>query len=122
MKKLPMLVIVMITVMLMVAGCGGASPEFSVDTAPKYKDGESYPITLSVTDNGEAVTGMDILATLEMEKMDHGTIEVSFDDNGDGTYTGEVELPMGGEWIAGIEAELDGKTYDEILTFDVKEE
>ena len=107
--------------LIMLTSCG-SSPEFKVDTAPKYKVDVTYPIILSATENGDAVTGLDIVATLEMAKMDHGVIKVEFDDNGDGTYTGEVELPMGGEWIANVEAEQDGKTYDDMLTFDVKEE
>lgn len=105
----------------MLTSCG-SSPEFKLNTAPKFKVDVTYPIILSATENGDAVTGLDIVVTLEMAKMDHGVIKVEFDDNGDGTYSGDVELPMGGEWIANVEAEQDGKTYDDMLTFDVKEE
>ena len=121
MKRIIIIAVMIATSLIMLSGCG-SSPEFEVETAPKYKDEVAYPITLKVTEDGEPVQGMDILATLEMAKMDHGIIEVNFTDVGDGTYSGEVELPMGGEWIANIEAELNGDTFDDVVTFDVKEE
>lgn len=107
--------------MLLIAGCGGGSIDFSVETPPKYKDGEAYEMVVKAEDNGESVTGLNMIATLEMAKMDHGIIEVVFSDNGDGTYVGEVELPMAGEWIAALEAEEDGEVYETTLTFDVTE-
>lgn len=120
MKRLT-LVITGIVLMLLIAGCGGADLDFSVETPPKYKDGEAYEMVIKAEDNGEPVTGLEMTATLEMAKMDHGIIEVVFSDNGDGTYVGDVELPMAGEWIAALEAEKDGETYEMTLTFDVTE-
>lgn len=124
MKKIRLAVFIVIVMvgLLTLTGCGSSSLDFTIETVPKYKAGESSPISLTVTDGGEAVAGLDIVATLEMEKMDHGIIDVEFTDEGDGTYTGDVELPMGGEWIASIEAEQDDKTYDDLLTFEVKDE
>lgn len=111
----------LIAFMLLLVACGSNNIEFTVEQAPKYADGETFPMTLKVMEDDEVVTGLDMVATLEMAKMDHGTIEVTFIDNGDGTYDGEVELPMAGEWIADIEAELDDQTYEKILTFQVNE-
>jgi len=112
---------IILILVFVLAGCGGSKMDVTVEEIPKYKNGIPYPIVLSVMDGDEAVTGLEIIATLEMARMDHGTIEVVFSDIGDGTYEGEVELPMAGEWIANIVLTLDGKTYDEILTFDVTE-
>lgn len=103
-------------------GCGGVKMDVAVEEAPKYKDGVDYPIVLSVTAGDEAVTGLEVVATLEMARMDHGIIEVEFSDQGDGTYVGEVALPMAGEWIADVVVTQDGDTFDETLTFDVDEE
>lgn len=119
-KKLMIIVVMML---LFVVGCGG-SEEFtlSVENDPYYHQGELTEIVLLAEDeNGEPITGLSITGKLEMEKMDHGLIEVAFKDNGDGTYTGEVELPMGGEWIMDTVSELDGKEYSHVLRFQVNE-
>lgn len=108
--------------LLVAAGCGSDSVSLEVQNDPYYKEGEPTEIVLeAVDDSGEAVTGLAITGELEMEKMDHGTITVSFDDNGDGTYAGEVLLPMGGEWIMSATVEKDGKEKEQIVRFQVSE-
>lgn len=112
---------IFLVVGLFITGCGGSGFDVTIEETPKYKEDIAYPIVLSVQDGEEAVTGLDMTASLEMARMDHGTIEVTFSDRGDGTYEGEVVLPMAGEWIANIVLTQDGKTYDDTLTFDVNE-
>jgi len=116
------LIAIILVLGLVLAGCGGAKMDVALEETPKYKDGVEFPIVLSVAEGDEAVTGLDIVATLEMARMDHGIIEVVFTDQGDGTYSGEVALPMAGEWIADVEMNQEGNTFDETLTFDVHEE
>ena len=116
-----MMMLFSLLLVVVIVGCGTSSIDFSVDTPPKYKDGESFPMVIEATEDGEAVTGLDIVATLEMAKMDHGIIEVVFTDQGDGTYVGDVELPMAGEWIADLTAKNDKDTYEATLIFEVKE-
>ncbi|MCG5102160.1 FixH family protein [Oceanobacillus alkalisoli] len=112
---------IIITGLCFLAACGGSDIDFSVDNSPHYvTDGETE-IIIMVEDNGEAVSGMTIAGSLEMAKMDHGVIEANFTDNGDGSYTANVDLPMGGEWIMETETELDGKVYEETITFNVSE-
>lgn len=118
MKKLVGLILIFA---ITLSGCGGGNVDIVLKEAPHYKDGVAYPIVLSVTEADEGIFGAEVMATLEMEKMDHGLIDIVFTDLGDGTYEGEVELSMAGEWIATVVVERDGKTYEEILTFDVKE-
>lgn len=118
MRKL-LAVIMLATVALW--GCGGGNLDFAVEKAPVYEYEVASDFIITIKDKDEAITGVKMQAILEMAKMDHGIIEVPFIDNGDGTYTGAVELPMGGEWIASIEASKDGKDFEEVLTFDVKE-
>ncbi|MDS9472925.1 FixH family protein [Sporosarcina pasteurii] len=113
--------LLMIATIMILAGCGASKLDFIVEKAPVYEEEVASEFVLKVTDSAEEVTGLSIEATLEMAKMDHGVIEVFFNDSGDGTYTGNVELPMGGEWIADIRAEKDGKMIEDVLTFDVKE-
>lgn len=112
-------VILFALLLMFMAGCGGADPNFTVENSPSYKDGEPTEIILAAEENGEAVTGLNMIGELEMEKMDHGMVEVSFTDNGDGTYKGDVELPMGGEWL--MELFVDGEETGEIIRFQVNE-
>jgi|SRR5690625_2804885 len=107
--------------MIFLVGCGASEVEVEMETLPNYVDGETSPIELSVTENGEAAEGLEITGTLEMARMDHGIIEVVFEDNGDGIYGGEVELPMGGEWIMETQIDSDGSIQEEVITFDVSE-
>lgn len=112
----------LIMIGIILAGCGSSALDVSLEETPKYKDGVEYPISLSVQDGDGKVTDLEIVATLEMARMDHGVIEVVFTDQGDGIYTGEVALPMAGEWIADLELSQDGDITEEVLTFDVEEE
>lgn len=119
MKKITLAVLALVIVLV---GCKSDGVDFSMETAPGYKDGKAFPIVIKAVDGSQSVTGLKITASLEMAKMDHGTIELQFTDNGDGTYQGEVELPMAGEWIADIHAEKDGNIYEDSVVFDVEAE
>lgn len=112
---------IMLLIGFVLVGCGGGKMDVTVEEPPKYEDGVAYPFVLSVTEADEGVTDLEIIATLEMARMDHGIIEVVFEDLGGGTYEGEVELPMAGEWIAEVVVTKDGKTFDETVVFDVDE-
>ncbi|RKD24414.1 hypothetical protein BEP19_08475 [Ammoniphilus oxalaticus] len=118
MKKM---MIVLVGMMLLVAGCGSAKIGFEVVNTPEYKNGVESEIILKATESGKAAEGLVIEATLEMAKMDHGHIEATFEEVEAGEYRAAVELPMGGEWIADIRAEADGSETTEVITFDVKE-
>lgn len=112
---------VLLFVSILLIACGGGKMDISVVEAPKYKDGVSYPFVISVMENDEGVNNLEIVATLEMARMDHGHIEVVFSETGEGVYEGEVELPMAGEWIANVVITQDGETTDETLVFEVEE-
>ncbi len=107
--------------MFVMSGCGASKVDITVEQAPVYEGESSSEFIVKATEADEGVSGLTIQATLEMAKMDHGVIEVTFIDNGDGTYTSDVELPMAGEWIADVRADHNGKEIEEVLTFDVKE-
>ncbi|GAM14565.1 FixH family protein [Mesobacillus selenatarsenatis] len=108
---------------VLLAGCSSGSDfEITLREAPKYKAGESYPVVIEVMKDGEPVDGLEFAAYLEMAKMDHGTIELNFEDKGNGVYESSVELPMGGEWIANIEGESDGSAFEHVITFEVEKE
>lgn len=116
------IVIIALFIIILFSGCSASNLDFTVDTAPRYKADQSYPIVLKAIENGESISGLQLVATLEMARMDHGIIEVVFTDVGNGLYEGEVALPMGGEWIANIVAVKNGKEVEEIVTFQVNED
>lgn len=109
--------------MVILAGCGSDSDfEVSLKEAPKYKAGESSPVVIEILQNGEPASGLEFTAYLEMAKMDHGTLELNFEDKGNGIYESSVELPMAGEWIANIEGEADGSGFEHVITFEAEKE
>ncbi|SEB21013.1 YtkA-like [Thalassobacillus cyri] len=114
MKKLVLLVLVLI---FGLAACGGNDIAFSVEDTPLYKQGEASVVTVRAEQDGEPLQGLTLSGLMEMEKMDHGEIDINFSDNGDGTYTGEVELPISGEWIL----DLTSGDAEKILTINVGE-
>ncbi|TQS74857.1 hypothetical protein DX933_08790 [Ornithinibacillus gellani] len=113
--------VVAILLMLLLFGCSSEAIDFTVERVSPYQAAEAITIVIQAEKNGTAIADLELSGQLEMAKMDHGTIEVVFTNQGDGMYEGEVELPMGGEWIIDLTAEMDGKTYEELLTFDVNE-
>ncbi|MEH7443281.1 FixH family protein [Bacillus sp. JJ1122] len=109
--------------MLVLSGCSSDSDyEFTLKQAPKHKAGESYPVVIKILKNGKPAEGLEFAAYLEMAKMDHGTIELTFEDKGNGLYESSVELPMAGEWLATIEGEADGSPFEHVITFDVEKD
>lgn len=109
--------------LFILTGCSsGSDYDITMKTAPKYNGETDFPIVIEVSENGKPVEGLAITSFLEMAKMDHGTIEVKYQDKGNGLYESNVELPMAGEWIANFEAEKDGKSIEKMLNFDVQED
>ena len=106
---------------LMLAGCNSASLNLEMSKEPVYEEGTSSEMVVRFTKDGEPVEGLSVTASLEMAKMDHGEIEVDLVDQGDGNYSGDVTLPMGGEWIAEVKADSEDEKAEELITFDVEE-
>jgi len=108
---------------LILSGCSsGSDYEFTLKQAPKQKAGESYPVVIEILKDGKPAEGLEFSAYLEMAKMDHGTIELTFEDKGNGLYESSVELPMAGEWLANIEGEADGSPFEHVITFEVEKD
>lgn len=118
MKKL---FIPLLIVLLTVTGCGSTALSFTLEQAPEFQKGELSEFIIKVTEGDKGATGLSIIALLEMEKMDHGVIEVQLEDIGDGLYKGSAELSMGGDWLVELKTESGKKTVEEVLTFEVKE-
>jgi nitrogen fixation protein FixH len=62
-----------------------------------------------------------VTAQFSMARMDHGQQEVTLKEAAPGTYTGEVALPMGGEWDVTVHATRDRDTLEQTLTLRVND-
>ena len=113
----------LLLLMALLSGCSSAPDyQFTLKTTPKYKAEESYPVVIEVLNDGKPVEGLEFSAFLEMAKMDHGSIQLDFQDKGNGLYESSVELPMAGEWVATLEGEADGGAFEQVITFEVEKE
>ncbi|WP_339253027.1 FixH family protein [Sporosarcina sp. FSL W8-0480] len=111
----------LLAILLLLAGCGGSKIDIALDTAPDSVKGTTSDMIVKVTKGDEPIDDAKVSGSLEMAKMDHGSIDVEFESIGNGLYRGQVELPMGGDWIADVEVDAAGETATTILTFEVKE-
>lgn len=115
------LVVSLLLIVVLAAGCSSAKMDISIEKMPESKTGTPSEMLIKVAEDGVGLEGLSVVASLEMAKMDHGELEVQFEEIGDGLYSGQVELPMGGEWIADVEVKSGEETVKEILTVEVEE-
>ncbi|MFT9846793.1 FixH family protein [Aneurinibacillus sp. REN35] len=107
--------------LLFLVGCTShAQWEATVKVPPSFSVGEACPIEVSITENGKPVSGLQVEAQVEMKGMDHGTIDIAFQDKGDGTYEGAALLPMGGEWEAVVKMSGDGNSQEQTVQFKIE--
>lgn len=100
--------------LIVLGGCGSATKWQSTLTVQgEYKEGEALPILLEVKEKEQPATGLTIQASLEMKRMNHGTVEVTFTEKGSGVYESTATLPMHGDWTANLKLS-DGKVIEEI--------
>lgn len=115
------LMVLLASAVLLLAACGGPSFDVAAAEKPVYENGMPSDFILSITEDGEPAAGLTVTAVLEMAKMDHGVIEVSFEEQENGLYKGTADLPMGGEWLADVTIQSDGRQAEQLVTFDVEE-
>lgn len=118
MRKLMML---LASAVLLLTACSGPAFDIAAAEKPVYEHETPSEFILSITEDGEPAAGLTVTAVLEMAKMDHGVIKVSFEEQQNGLYKGIADLPMGGEWLADITIQSDGKQTEQVVTFDVEE-
>lgn len=113
---------VIVFLVLLLVGCssGNGKLTVAVENEPKFTEGQQEEIVIRVEQDGKAVSDLEIDATLEMQKMDHGILEVHFTEGESGIYSTDVDLPMAGEWIMNVTADQDGEKFQTVVTFEVK--
>lgn len=106
--------------LLVATGCGPQAKWEALLSSSTFDNHEKVPLSLKIMEGNNPVTGLQIKAVLGMKKMDHGTVEVTLDDNGEGVYSTMVKLPMGGTWVADLIMEKDGEMKEQSLEFNVE--
>jgi hypothetical protein len=118
MKTRTMLVLLLL--LSLITGCS-SGPDYKIDVTKElyYQKDTAMPFELKVTDNKKAVKGLKVTAQLSMTNMDHGSYDVTFVEGKNGTYSGKVNLPMGGKYEAAFTLEKEGKTSEKVIDINV---
>ncbi len=112
------LLLIMMACILALVGCASKPAyETALQVPDKFKVGEEIPLTLTVKQNNQPVTGLVVTAHLEMKKMDHGTVDVTFAEKENGEYRANAKLPMGGEWVAFIQLKTGKNSVEQEIGF-----
>ncbi|MFB5193844.1 FixH family protein [Neobacillus sp. KR4-4] len=114
---------IIFAILLLVAVMAGCSsdPDYKVDVTKDlyFVKDTAMPFEVKVTENKKAVKGLDVSAHLAMTEMDHGSYDVKLEEGKNGTYTGKVNLPMGGKYEAAFTLEKDGKKTEKVIELNV---
>jgi hypothetical protein len=104
----------------LLTGCA-SGPDYKVTVTKDlyFVKDTAMPFEIKVTENKKAVKGLDVSAQLSMTKMDHGSYDVKLEEGKNGTYSGKVNLPMGGKYEAALTLDKDGKKTEKVIEMNV---
>lgn len=106
--------------LFVLSGCGGSNYTVELADTPVFIPDAASKVSFKIAEDEKPSTGLEVKASFEMEKMDHGSIAVSLKEQGEGIYGGEVMLPMEGDWQALLTISNGSDTKEELVTFTVK--
>lgn len=110
-----------IAVFALLAGCSNTQNiDIEVTKPLTFSSEKEMPFEINITEDGKAVKGLDISASLSMVDMDHGTFDVQFEEQKAGTYATTTKLSMAGNWEAVFTVERDGKTFEKVVQYKVE--
>ncbi|QCJ44945.1 hypothetical protein FAY30_25375 [Bacillus sp. S3] len=114
------LLFAVLLVIAMLAGCG-SGPDYTVKVTKElyYQKDTAAPFEIKVTEGKKSVKGLDVSAEFSMANMDHGTTDVKLAEGKDGSYSGEVALPMNGKYEVAFTLEKDGEKAETIMDINV---
>ncbi|PGY12458.1 FixH family protein [Bacillus sp. AFS031507] len=104
----------------LITGCS-SGPDYKVTVTKDlyFVKDTAMPFEIKVTENNKAVKGLDVSAQLSMTNMDHGSYNVKLVEGKNGTYSGKVNLPLGGKYEAAFTLEKDGKKAEKVIDLNV---
>lgn len=111
-----------IILFLMILSACNKTPEWqiSIELEPFYKEGAPAPFVINITENEKEATELTVVASFEMERMDHGTVEVKLKEKSAGVYEGLVELPMSGDYIVVLTIQNENQQKEELIEITVE--
>ncbi|WP_223595260.1 FixH family protein [Neobacillus bataviensis] len=114
------LIFPLLLLIAMLAGCS-KGPEYKIEVTKVlyFQKDTALPFEIKVTENKKTVKGLDVSAQISMTNMDHGTYDVKLEEGKNGTYSGNVKLPMGGKYEAAFTLKNDGEKTEKVINLNV---
>ncbi|MDP4107364.1 MAG: SCO family protein [Bacillota bacterium] len=106
-----------------IAGCSSEQLQIKLYAPKTFTPGQPFAMQFKVLDSkGNPVKAAKVTAELNMKGMDHGSVQISTQEIGNGLYVGQANLQMNGDWIATVKVDRNGKSFqeDKSFTIDVK--
>ncbi|HHY71716.1 MAG TPA: hypothetical protein GX497_00510 [Bacillus bacterium] len=107
--------------LFVLSSCGNSSYNVELVDTPVFMPDSASKVSFKITEGEKLATGLEVKASFEMEKMDHGSLQVNLKEQGEGVYGGDVHLPMGGDWQALLTITNGKDTKEKMVTFTVEE-
>jgi hypothetical protein len=112
----------LLLLILILSGCS-SSPNIDIEVSEPFfmqKD-KATLFKVAISENNKPLTDLKVTADFSMKNMDHGQYQTTLQEEKDGIYSGNIELPMAGDWEIFITAEKGSKVTEEVLEYEVKE-
>lgn len=106
--------------LFVLSGCGGSNYNVNLVDTPVFMPDSASKVSFKIMEGAKPSAGLNVKASFEMEKMDHGSINVKLKEQGEGVYGGEVMLPMEGDWQALLTIANGKDTKEKLVTFTAK--
>ncbi|MGG0719003.1 FixH family protein [Robertmurraya massiliosenegalensis] len=110
-----------VVLLFLLSACNQDSITIEVEKDLYVQTDNTSEFVIKVADENGPVTGLEINADLTMSDMDHGQVEATFEELGEGVYSTEVELSMAGKWEMVFSFDHNGKSIEKVITYEVKE-
>lgn len=110
-----------VALLFLLSACNQDSISVEIEKELYFQKNHTSEFVIKVADDNGPITGLEINADLTMSDMDHGQVEVTFEELGEGVYSTEVELSMAGKWEIVFSFEHNGKPIEKVITYEVKE-
>lgn len=116
------LAIPMILLLAILAGCG-TDKDWKVEVTKDlyYQKDKETSFQIKVTDDNKMVKDLKVNAEFSMANMDHGSESIPLQEEKNGLYSGNIALPMNGDYEIVLSLEKDGEKVEKVIKETVKE-
>ncbi|WP_075983263.1 FixH family protein [Bacillus massilinigeriensis] len=112
----------MILLLAILAGCG-TDKDWKVEVTKDlyYQKDKETSFQIKVTDDNKMVKDLKVNAEFSMANMDHGSESIPLQEEKNGLYSGNIALPMNGDYEIVLSLEKDGEKVEKVIKETVKE-